>query len=57
MRDGMLASIANSGGAVKQCQRVWEAFAQYGVGVGADAVINRDGSVTVAESFTPGSCR
>ena len=57
MRDGMLASIANSGGTVKQCQLVWEAFAQYGVGVGAQGVTNRNGSVVVTESFTPGSCR
>ena len=57
MRDGMLASIANSGGTVKQCQMVWEAFAQYGVGVGAQGVTNRNGSVVVTESFTPGSCR
>ena len=56
MRDGMLASIANSG-TVRQCQMVWEAFAQYGVGAGAQGAVDRKGNVTVTESFTPGSCR
>jgi hypothetical protein len=35
MRDGILASIANTGGTQAESCTVWRAFAQYGVGVGA----------------------
>ena len=54
MRDGILQSITNSGGA--QSCLVWEAFAHYGVGVGATAVI-KGSSVTITESKTlPAGC-
>jgi extracellular elastinolytic metalloproteinase len=54
MRDGILQSIANSGNA-HSCH-VWRAFAQYGVGVGASAVV-RGGTVSVTESKTvPAGC-
>ena len=35
MRDGILSSIANTGGTPAESCTVWRAFAQYGVGVGA----------------------
>jgi extracellular elastinolytic metalloproteinase len=35
MRDGILNSIANTGGTQAESCTVWRAFAQYGVGVGA----------------------
>jgi hypothetical protein len=56
MRDGILASVAN-GATPGDCSLVWQAFADFGVGVGAQGVVNGDGSVTVTESFTaPASC-
>jgi hypothetical protein len=55
MRDGILQSIANSAGGARSCL-VWEAFAHYGVGVGAQAVI-KGSSVTITESKTlPAGC-
>ena len=39
MRDGILASVA-SGPAKSDCSLVWQAFAQFGVGVGASGVVN-----------------
>lgn len=66
MRDGILASIASGGGA-RECL-VWEAFAHFGVGVGATAhAANGNGltgkaatpvpPVRVSESFAvPASC-
>jgi len=56
MRDGILQGITNRG-AGRECT-VWSAFAQYGVGVGASGTENRDGSLTVVESFTkPANCQ
>ena len=58
MRDGILQSIANTPTATAgdDC-RVWRAFAHYGVGVGAQAVVGRR-SVTVTPSFTvPTACQ
>jgi len=54
MRDGILQSVANSGNR-DRCL-VWDAFADYGVGVGATAVVRKTG-VTVTESKAlPADC-
>jgi len=54
MRDGMLTADANRGGTY-QCL-IWKAFAQFGIGVGAQGVPGSS-SVTVTESFAvPSSC-
>jgi extracellular elastinolytic metalloproteinase len=54
MRDGMLQSAANAGGA-HSCL-IWSSFAKFGVGVGAKGT-TRGNRVTVAESFTrPAGC-
>ena len=53
MRDGILQGISNQN---DRC-RVWDAFVDYGVGVGASAQISRRGVVTVTESFVrPAEC-
>ena len=55
MRDGMLQSVALAGSG-RECL-IWEAFAQFGVGVGADGAVSRRGKVTIVESFaTPATC-
>ncbi|MEO6263423.1 MAG: M36 family metallopeptidase [Luteimonas sp.] len=52
MRDGILSAVAGSG---RECL-VWEAFAHYGVGVGAKGAV-RGSKVVVTESFAmPASC-
>lgn len=52
MRDGILASAATE----RDCL-VWDAFADYGVGVGASSTVSRRGIVTVVESFAlPAEC-
>lgn len=57
MRDGILQSIANAPIASGDDCRVWRAFARYGVGVGAKAVVRRN-SLTITESFAvPASCQ
>jgi extracellular elastinolytic metalloproteinase len=54
MRDGILQSVAISNPA-HECL-VWEAFAQYGVGVGARGRV-RGSSIIVTESFdVPATC-
>jgi hypothetical protein len=54
MRDGLLASAA-AHGLGHECL-IWQAFAQFGVGVGADGVATNSG-VTITESFAlPPSC-
>jgi hypothetical protein len=65
MRDGILAGLDNSGHADRSCM-VWDAFAKYGVGVGARGKVvggpvsgpNASGkSAVVSESFdTPPGC-
>lgn len=56
MRDGMLASVAAGPNPGDRCT-VWSAFAQFGVGVGAQGVVNANGSITVTPSFTkPADC-
>jgi extracellular elastinolytic metalloproteinase len=55
MRDGILASVSN-GSTPSDCGMVWQAFAQYGVGVGAQGVVNGS-AVTITPSFTaPATC-
>jgi extracellular elastinolytic metalloproteinase len=58
MRDGILQSVANAGNA-HRCL-VWDAFAKYGVGVGAKATLKRVKGVmtpTVTQSFAkPADC-
>ena len=55
MRDGILASVA-AGAAPADCQIVWQAFAQFGVGVGAKGVVNGS-TVTITPSFiAPTTC-
>ena len=52
MRDGILAAVSGSG---RECL-VWDAFAHYGVGVGAKGAV-RGSKVVVTESFEkPASC-
>jgi hypothetical protein len=54
MRDGMLQSAANAGGA-HSCL-IWRSFARFGVGAGARAAV-RGSRVTITESFTvPATC-
>jgi extracellular elastinolytic metalloproteinase len=54
MRDGILASIRN-GSTPSDCNFVWQAFGHFGVGAGAQGVVNRSG-VTITESFTVPAC-
>jgi extracellular elastinolytic metalloproteinase len=55
MRDGILQSVANSGSG-RECL-IWEAFAQYGVGVGAQGTTHGS-KVIVTESFAvPPECQ
>lgn len=52
MRDGMLTAA----GAARQCL-IFEGFAHFGVGVGADGTVSPTGVVTVTESFVlPPGC-
>ncbi|HET9466850.1 MAG TPA: M36 family metallopeptidase [Vicinamibacterales bacterium] len=52
MRDGILSAAAGSG---HEC-KVWQAFAKYGVGVGASATV-RGSRITIVESFAvPAGC-
>jgi hypothetical protein len=52
MRDGILAAASGTG---HEC-KVWQAFAKYGVGVGASASV-KGSHVTIVESFgVPAGC-
>jgi hypothetical protein len=53
MRDGILAAVGSN---TADCNLVWQAFAQFGVGAGSSAIINADGTVTTTPSSTPGAC-
>jgi hypothetical protein len=54
MRDGMVASAQTR--APNQVCLIWDAFADYGIGVGADGTIMGQ-SVRITESFTvPAEC-
>jgi hypothetical protein len=55
MRDGILASVAN-GSTPSDCTLVWQAFAQFGVGVGAQGDVTGQ-AVEITESFDfPADC-
>ena len=57
MRDGILAAVTNGGGTADDTCRVWSAFAQYEVGVGAQGVVTGANSVQVTPSTAkPASC-
>ena len=57
MRDGILAAVTNGGGSADDTCRVWSAFAQYEVGVGAQGVVTGATSVQVTPSTAkPASC-
>jgi len=57
MRDGILQSVAAHAAPSHACL-VWEAFAEFGVGVGADGNVDRRGNVTITESFAlPAECQ
>jgi extracellular elastinolytic metalloproteinase len=50
MRDGILAAVAASGN-TGDCAKVWDAFARYGVGVGAKGAV-RGARIVITESTT-----
>lgn len=55
MRDGILSSVS-AGARPSDCSLVWQAFAEFGVGVGASGVVN-GGAVTITPSYAvPSSC-
>lgn len=57
MRDGILASITNSGGTAADTCRVWTAFAQYEVGVGAKgSARGQTRAVVTGSTAKPASC-
>jgi hypothetical protein len=57
MRNGMLDAISTSAAldANAQCVLVWNAFAKYGIGVGAKGTVSRRGTVTITPSTTAGT--
>ena len=56
MRDGILQAVANGPKPNDRC-KVWTAFAQFGVGVGASGVVNSNKTVTITPSFAkPADC-
>jgi extracellular elastinolytic metalloproteinase len=54
MRDGILAAVRN-GPTPSDCNLVWQAFGQFGVGDGAKGVLNGT-AVQITESFVVPSC-
>jgi hypothetical protein len=54
MRDGILAAVRN-GATPSDCNLVWQAFGQFGVGDGAKGVVNGT-TVEITESFAVPSC-
>ncbi len=59
MRDGILQAVAAAGnpGAAAHACLVWDAFAAYGVGVGAQGTATATGAVSITESFAkPAEC-
>jgi hypothetical protein len=49
MRDGILAAVSN-GATPSDCNLVWQAFAEFGIGVGAHGEVTANG-VQITESF------
>ena len=56
MRDGILAGLAASGNGARACI-VWDAFAQYGVGVGADGVDKGKRAIVTESTAVPAACQ
>jgi len=57
MRDGILASIANTTASADDTCRVWSAFAQFEIGVGAQGVVTGANSVQITPSTAkPAGC-
>ncbi len=56
MRDGILTGLAASGNDGRACM-VWDAFAEYGVGVGAHGVANGKTATTVESFDLPAACQ
>ena len=56
MRDGILTGLAASHNQSRDCL-VWNAFAEYGVGVGAHGVANGKTAVTVESFDVPAKCQ
>ena len=58
MRDGILAAVAAVPTSSSDRCTIWSAFAQFGIGVGANGVVNPGGTtVTITPSFTkPADC-
>ena len=54
MRDGILTSVSH-GPTPSDCNLVWQAFGQFGVGAGAQGAVTSTG-VTIVESFTVPTC-
>ena len=50
MRDGILASVANGDNPADECL-VWQAFAQFGVGVNAKGLAKGQTKAVISESF------
>ncbi len=56
MRDGILTGLAASGNDERACM-VWDAFAEYGVGVGAQGVVKGKTAITVESFDVPPACQ
>jgi extracellular elastinolytic metalloproteinase len=56
MRDGILAGLAASGNGARSCI-VWDAFAEYGVGVGADGVDKGKRAIVTESTAVPAACQ
>jgi hypothetical protein len=56
MRDGILSGLAASGNGARSCI-VWDAFAQYGVGVGADGVDKGKRAIVTESTAVPAACQ
>jgi hypothetical protein len=55
MRDGMLQAIANSTGSARDCGLVWRAFAEFGIGQGAQGVVTATGVAITPSTVDPGN--
>src|SRR5688500_4040920 len=56
MRDGILQSVAIGPASSGDDCRVWRAFAKYGVGVGARAIVGKRGMSITESSAVPQGC-
>ncbi|WP_280154667.1 M36 family metallopeptidase [Piscinibacter sp. XHJ-5] len=55
MRDGMLQSIANTTASATDCGLVWQAFAEFGIGQGAQGIATRTGATVTPSTVNPGN--